>query len=170
MKVHLCCGTALRKGWTNVDIGDFGQDVVVDLREPWHFLEDNAVSHIYCKDGFEHQESVEHFLAECARVLKPGGILELWVPHFKNPSAYRLTHRHFFSWSYFDVFPEAHDTVQQLKVVSNRIFVGRKNVRLWYPVHLLANISPKWWERILYASNIEVILEKTVYDRVREND
>ncbi len=159
-RVHLCCGTAVRKGWINVDIIDFGQEVIANLNEKWEFLEDDAVELIVCKDGFEHQKSVEHFLAESERVLKPGGTLEIWVPHFKNPSAYRVTHRHLLSWSYFDAYPEPHDATQQLRVISNRLFIGRKNTILLRPFHFVANTSPKWWERLFYVSNIEVVFQK----------
>jgi hypothetical protein len=50
-------------------------------------------------------DSVEHFLIESERSLKLGGKLHVNVPHFKNPSAYRLTHRHLFCWSYWSAFP-----------------------------------------------------------------
>jgi len=162
VKVHFCCGPFVRKGWINVDCIDFGQEVIADLQEPWHFLDSNSVDHIYCKDGLEHQDSVEHFLREAARVLRPGGTLEIWVPHFKNPSAYRVTHRHWFSWSYFDVYPEPHDAVQNLEVILNRIYIGRKDSAMWAPIHWLANLFPKWWERILYVSNVQVVFRKTV--------
>ena len=160
MNVHLCCGTILRKGWLNVDVLDCGQEVVADLSARWDFLNDNSVESIYCKDGFEHQVSVEHFLAESSRVLRPGGILEIWVPHFKNPSAYRVTHRHRFSWSYFNVYPEPHDRVQDLRVASNKIYVGHKGSLFWRPIHYFINLLPRWWERLCYVSNVEVVFEK----------
>jgi hypothetical protein len=28
-------------------------------------------------------------------------------------------------------------------------------------LHFLANISPKWWERLFYVSNVEVKLKKS---------
>ena len=159
-RLHLCCGPCLLKGWVNVDAGHFGQEVTADLNRRWDFADDTSVSYILCKDGLEHQDSVEHFLSEAARVLRPRGMLEVWIPHYKNPSAYRLTHRHWFSWSYFDVYPEAHDLVQNLRVVSIKLFIGRKNSRVWYPVHCLINRAPKWWERLCYVSNIEVVFRK----------
>jgi predicted SAM-dependent methyltransferase len=148
------------KDWTNVDINDFGQGVVADIEKRWDFADDGVVSEIYCKDGFEHVESAEHFLSEAARVLHVGGTLRIWVPHYKNPSAYRMTHRRLLSWSYFDAFPEPHDVVQNLKVVSNKLYIGRKESRLWAAPHAFINFIPKWWERIGYVSNIEVVFEK----------
>jgi predicted SAM-dependent methyltransferase len=161
MKLHLCCGPIdHRKNWVNVDAFDFGQDVVADLNAPWSFAQPGTVEEIVCNDGFEHVTSAEHFLAESARALKPGGTLSIWVPHFKNPSAYRLTHRLLLSWSFFDAYPEPHDHTQSLKVVSNRIYIGHKESAVFAPVHWLANLIPKWWERLLYVSNIQVVMQK----------
>jgi ubiquinone/menaquinone biosynthesis C-methylase UbiE len=143
-----------------VDQGDFGQQVKADLNQRWTFVRDGTVSQIVCKDGFEHVASAEHFLEQCSRVLKRGGTVELWVPHYKNPSAYRLTHVRLISWSYFAVYPEAHDRTRDLKVISNQIFVGRETSYLWKPFHLFVNLFPKWFERIFYVSNVKVVLQK----------
>ena len=62
--------------------------------------------------------------------------------------------------SYFDAFPEPHDVVQNLCVISNRIYIGHKESAAWWGVHALINLIPKWWERIGYVSNIEVVFEK----------
>ena len=161
LRVHLCCGPKnIRKDWINVDAVDFGQEVVADLGNAWTFLEDGSVDYIFCKDGLEHQASIEHFLGESARLLKPGGILEVWVPHFKNPSAYRVTHKHWMSWSYFSVYPEPHDAVKSLKPVSVRLIIGRRDASLWKLVHHVINWFPAWWERFLYVSNIHARFEK----------
>jgi predicted SAM-dependent methyltransferase len=150
----------MMKGWVNVDAYDFGQQVVANLDKRWDFAEDGAVSEIYCKDGFEHVESAEHFLSEAARLLRVGGTLTIWVPHFKNPSAYRMTHKRVLSWSYFHGFPEPHDAVQKLRVISNKIYISHKGSKSWKIVHALINLVPKWWERIGYVSNIEVVFER----------
>ncbi len=160
MKIHLCCGQNIIKGWINVDFFDFGQEIVANLNEKWDFAKENSVDHIYCKDGFEHLDSGEHFLYESARLLKLGGTLQIWVPHFKNPSAYRLTHKRLLSWSFFDVFPEPHDGVQHLLVVSNKIYIGHKENSIWKPIHYIINKIPLMWERLFYVSNIEVVLKK----------
>ena len=97
------------------------------LGKAWNFAPADSAEYIVCKDGFEHMESPSHFLAEAARLLAPGGCLELWVPHYRNPSAYRLTHRTYYSWSLFDAFPEPRDAVQNLRVIHNRIYIGRKH-------------------------------------------
>lgn len=160
LNVHLCCGKVLKPGFLNVDSIDFGQEVTTDLDKKWSFLKDNSVDYMLIDNGLEHLDSVEFFLAECSRALKKGGRVEIIVPHYRSPSAYRLTHRHYFSWSYFNVFPEAHDTVQNLKVVSNKLIVERR----FFPLTLLnffANLLPGLWERHCYCSGIDIIIEKT---------
>jgi predicted SAM-dependent methyltransferase len=141
-------------------MGDFGQEIKADLNQPWTFAEDGTVSQIACKDGFEHVASAEHFLAEAARILEPGGTLDIWVPHYKNPSAYRLTHVRLCAWSYFDAFPEPHDRTQSLKVVLNELYIGQETSKVWAPLHWLINRFPKWWERLFYASNVRVTFQK----------
>lgn len=159
MKVHLCCGLDNFPGWLNVDAINFGFNTVADLGKEWTFAEPGTVDYILCKDGFEHMDSPEHFLAQAAKVLKPGGVLELWVPHYKNPSAYRITHKTYYSWNLFSVYPEPHDKVK-LKVISNRLYIGRKESAVFAPLHWLINLCPKWWERLFYASNVEVCLQR----------
>jgi predicted SAM-dependent methyltransferase len=157
VKLHLCCGLDYRQGFVNVDDLEGGpQDVRANLNRPWTFAADSSVSHILIKDGLEHLDSIEAFLTEAARVLVPGGTLEIQVPHFRAPSAYRLTHRHLFSWSYFDVFPEPHDSVRNFRVIQNELVVERKLPLL----NKLANLAPKFWERLLYVSGLRVVLEK----------
>lgn len=160
-KVHLCCGPVLHlPGWINVDAVNFGQEVVADLNKPWDFVPEGSVSEIRCDDGFEHVLDGNHFLKEAARILKPGGTLQIWVPHYKNPSAYRVTHLRICSWSMFNAYPEPHDVTQALRIKSNRLYIGWKASRLWAPIHALINLFPKWWERFFYASNIEVVFER----------
>jgi hypothetical protein len=52
--------------------------------------------------------------------------------------------------------------VQNLKVVYKRIYIGRKDSAIFGPLYFLANVSPKWWERLFYVSNVEVKLKKTL--------
>jgi SAM-dependent methyltransferase len=161
IKLHLCCGLDYRQGFVNVDDLEGGpQDVRANLNQPWSFAADASASYILIKDGLEHLNSIEDFLAEAARVLVPGGTLEIMVPHFRSPSAYRLTHLHFFSWSYFDVFPEPHDRVRNFRVIKNELIVERKLPFL----NKIANFAPKFWERALYVSGLRVVLEKLAGD------
>jgi predicted SAM-dependent methyltransferase len=160
VRLHLCCGRLhfREPGWINVDAVALGQDVIADLGQPWAFVAPGSVDLIYCKDGLEHQGSVPFFMAEASRVLKPGGRLEIWVPHYKNPGAYRMTHTHLFSYGYWAAYPEPHDATKDLRVIVNEIVVWRA---AWMaPINWIANRIPHVWERLAYTANIHVILEK----------
>lgn len=82
-KLNLGCGTDQREGdeWLNVDaVPECNPDVVVDLTDrPWPF-EPNSAEYILASHVFEHFEDTEEVLRECARVLEPGGELEIRLP------------------------------------------------------------------------------------------
>lgn len=159
VSIHLCCGPKKKEGWINVDREDFGQEIVADINKKWTFAKPGSVDHILIEDGLEHLDSVEDFLENAERVLKKGGTLEIKVPHFKNPSAYRVTHKHYFSYSLFHTFPELHDKIKNLRMKSAKLIVDNR-----FPLSVLnvpANLVPNLWERLSYVSGLHVILEKT---------
>lgn len=82
-KLNLGCGTDQREGdeWLNVDlVAECDPDLVVDLdAHTWPFV-DNSAEHIFAAHVFEHLSDVERGLRECARILQPGGTLELRLP------------------------------------------------------------------------------------------
>jgi hypothetical protein len=48
-------------------------------------------------------------------------------------------------------------------VKSNRLFIGRRDSVIAKPFHALINLFPKWWERLAYVSNVEVVLERVAH-------
>lgn len=109
MKLNLGCGSQLPSGWTNVDYAlgariariplfralnkkirlfrmDWDDAIVLhDLTRtfPWP---DNSVDVVYSSHTLEHmsREQGRAFLAECHRVLKPGGIIRIVVPDLSS--------------------------------------------------------------------------------------
>lgn len=79
-QLHLGCGFRMLPGWVNVDF-ILGADVILDLRQPLP-LRDASVDYIYAEDFIEHLGFLngKSLLTECARVLKPGGVLRLATP------------------------------------------------------------------------------------------
>lgn len=97
-KLHLGCGDNIKPDARNVDaVGLEGVDEVVDLNEyPWPW-EDNRWRYILAEHVFEHLDSVEQALRECARVLEPGGRLEVVWPMGMNERA-DPDHKHTWVW------------------------------------------------------------------------
>jgi predicted SAM-dependent methyltransferase len=81
-KLQLGSGSQPKAGWVNVDL--FAPaDLSLDLREDLPFPE-SSVAFIYSEHVFEHlsyPRDAKHLLRECFRVLRPGGVLSLVVPH-----------------------------------------------------------------------------------------
>lgn len=84
--LNLGCGAHYRDGWTNVDISSTGPGVVAhDLRRPLPFSDDSfdLVYHSHVLEHFQRDQAPV-FLAECLRVLRPGGLLRVVVPDLEQ--------------------------------------------------------------------------------------
>lgn len=76
LKLHIASGPARKAGWINVD-GAADADVRLDLRKPLPFASE-SVALIFTEhflDHLQYPDVVGRFLAECHRVLEPGGRL-----------------------------------------------------------------------------------------------
>lgn len=102
-KLNLACGRDIRprsEGWTNMDVTPLpGVDVVHNaLTLPWPF-KDNAFGHVLVSHYLEHIPHDLHngrhtdgflqVLEEIQRVLRPGGTLEVFVPHWESDWTWR---------------------------------------------------------------------------------
>lgn len=97
--LNLGCGFKKKIGFTNVDAFDIcAPDQLHDLNMfpyPWP---DNSVDGIEMFHILEHLDDWWQVILECARILKPGGYLDIRVPDESSASAltYR-DHNHVFS-------------------------------------------------------------------------
>lgn len=86
LKLHLGCGSKVKEGWVNVDMRS-SADVRLDLSRRLPFGS-GSVAIVYSEHFLEHidyPESAYRFLAECFRVLKPGGVFSVGVPDTEWP-------------------------------------------------------------------------------------
>lgn len=87
-------------------------DVVWDINDiPWPF-EDGRFIRVNAFHIIEHLTDYWPVISECARVLEPGGILEIHVPHASSDSAltYRDHYRMIGSNSFHGIQDTAHGT------------------------------------------------------------
>jgi predicted SAM-dependent methyltransferase len=96
-KINLACGNVYINGdqWINLDYNPRDSSVhQADLLGKLP-LKDNNADLVYCSHFLEHipRKLVTSFLAECYRVLEPGGIIRLVLPDLENMCRNYLLYR-----------------------------------------------------------------------------
>ncbi len=82
-KVHIGCGANVLPNWDNLDMEATGATKWC-CPDPLPYA-DNSVDAIYSQHFWEHVplDQGEFLLRECARVLKPGGVIRISTPDLK---------------------------------------------------------------------------------------
>jgi len=133
-------------GYVNVDVNPKAPNVTIvhDLDVyPWPF-EDNAVSEIVMSQCLEHIADHNRAMKEIHRILKPGGVAKISVPHFTWQYAYiDPTHKHFFAYGTFFYYAKNCGYFDfQFSKCSVKI-VFSKTLSLWnYLIEPFANRFP----------------------------
>jgi len=111
LRLNLGCGNKPRADFYGVDQLDLpGVDIVAHLNQPFTALPDNSVEAIYSRHTLEHVVNLLPLMRELHRVVRPGGQIEIIVPHFSNPYGFSdPTHVRFFGLYSFFYFSEECD-------------------------------------------------------------
>ena len=86
LRLHFGCGPNYKQGWVNIDLSP-NADLQLDLREPIPLCSASAEI-AYSEHFFEHLKyptDALGFLAECHRLLRPGGTFSIGVPDTRWP-------------------------------------------------------------------------------------
>jgi len=105
--LNIGCGPIKMEGVVNLDNNpDVEPDVLHDLEVTPLPFEDESVHGIIASHVLEHIRNLPELLKELHRILVPGGVLDISVPHYLSPDAWGdLTHvRAFSEQSFFPVF------------------------------------------------------------------
>jgi SAM-dependent methyltransferase len=90
--------------WINADIGRApGIDVSFDFNQRFPF-DDSEFEYIWASHIFEHLTNFPGAVKECARVLKKGGLLEVYAPYGVGYHSYDPFHVRYFFENAFDYF------------------------------------------------------------------
>jgi predicted SAM-dependent methyltransferase len=85
IKLHLGCGPYILEGWKNIDLMPGPGGIALDIRQGLQ-EENESVDYIFSEHFIEHLKQKEgiYFLADCYRVLKPGGVIRISTPSLKS--------------------------------------------------------------------------------------
>lgn len=86
MKLSIGAGARRIEGWTHLDIDPALQpDILADITRPLP-LEDASVDCIFCEEVLTQiaPAACVDFLGECARVLRPGGVVRVLMPSLER--------------------------------------------------------------------------------------
>jgi ubiquinone/menaquinone biosynthesis C-methylase UbiE len=142
--LELGCGRRKRyAGSIGIDAIDYGSvDIVADAFEALGEFPDASVDFITSSHFIEHVTDLGRFVDEMARVVKPGGRIEVVVPHFTHPYfSSDPTHTHRFGLYTFSYFAE--DAIMQRRVPD---YVRRRTLRL-QGVDLFFKSTPPFYVR-----------------------
>jgi predicted SAM-dependent methyltransferase len=105
--INLGCGNLYKDKWCNVDIGNCKKDLDHNLEVfPWP-IPSNVAVHLYASHIIEHikKENIIPFMREAHRVLMPGGVIEIYSPHYTSKNAFAdFTHQIFVTEDTFSYF------------------------------------------------------------------
>lgn len=86
--------------WLNVDICP-PADLLADLTKDWPWR-DSSVEEVLALDVFEHLPDKRHTMNELYRVLKPGGLARIQVPHATDGDGGHCDPTHVSYWTTSD--------------------------------------------------------------------
>lgn len=163
-KLNLGCGRTLREEFTNIDIVDFGGNIVHDLNNTPYPFEDNTFDYILASHVLEHLNSFHKTVTELARILKPGGILEVYAPFFLNTKYFgEPDHKIPFSIRTFDNYEFLENRklrfYERWKLEDRTDYSGRAKYEVLEKKFNVSNFGVLRW------MNFFVNLEPVVYER-----
>lgn len=83
-KLNLGCGNKILENYINIDVVDYGGNIIHDLNKIPYPFEDNTFDEILASHILEHLNNFNQVINELYRIAKPGGIIKVFAPFFLN--------------------------------------------------------------------------------------
>jgi SAM-dependent methyltransferase len=167
LKIDLGSGGPGRHGSYGVDMRELpGVAIQADLNGLLTDLPDNSVGSLVTYHCLEHVAEFLQLMREIHRIVRPGGSIDIVVPHFSNPYGYSdPTHVRFFGlYSFYYFVPAEHQPKRKVpsfysdtRFDVKRIQINLQPRSLWTRLRhprlgtRVANSfhAQDWWERRL---------------------
>ncbi len=172
--LNLGCGKVRIPGSIGVDrvkIEDY-VDVVHDLDVLSYPFESDSVDEIHFYHVLEHLHDPLKKLEEIYRILKPGGILYMRVPHFSSMGAFTdLTHIRPFGYFSFDCLERDHYhhfyTIADFKIAEKEIkYLGLYPNGGVYEKYVHPNSCPLFARPFVKILNVLINMSPMFFERV----
>jgi len=97
IKLNVGCGTNYKAGYIGIDREKFNEhvDIVMNIESDRLPYDDSTVDEVYCAHVLEHLDRPELLIKEFYRVLKPGALLHIIVPHYSHPNSHQPMHKNY---------------------------------------------------------------------------
>jgi len=169
-KLNLGAGADAKQGYVNLDI-NAGKDidVVHDLNAFPYPFKDNEFDEILAYSILEHVDDLMKTMDELYRILKPGGKLDIIVPHYNGPIAWgNPTHVRTFTYESFLFFTKGFSQEKYSKHTFSHGKVALrfgKGIQVWnWVIEAFANLFPRVYENsflsVFPALGIRAVLTK----------
>ena len=157
MKLNLGCGNDIKAGFVNLDINPgHGVDVVHNLDKFPYPFKDDTFDEIRAYSILEHVADLMKTMSELHRILKPGGRLDIIVPHYNGPLAWgNPTHIRTFTYESFKFFVRGFSPEKYTDDLFSRSKITLrfgKGAQIWnHLIEPLANAFPSVYENTPFS-------------------
>ena len=155
-KINFGCGRDYREDWLNIDITEGEGEKWKGVKKPdmiirpeqtsFPSIKSSSVDYILVDNVFEHieQEQVGKLILEFYRMLKPKGILKIYVPHFKGILVKFLEHKKCYGINSFWYFDKYFKIKQKLYLLNRNRNAGFKSLLFINNLNFLFNFNNTW--------------------------
>jgi SAM-dependent methyltransferase len=155
VNLDLGCGRFKKAGaWIGVDALEApGVDIVGDVYEVLEALPAASVDRVHSSHFFEHVPDIPRLLTLIRRALKPGGRMDVIVPHFSNAYFYSdPTHRTAFGLYSMSYLVDDHLLRRKVPSYARHEGLELVGVRLHFKSPLIINVPIRWFWQLVFNS------------------
>lgn len=172
--INLGCGKVKIPGSVGVDRVKIENyvDIVHDLNKTPYPFKPNSIDEIHFYHVLEHLKDPITKMEEIYRILKPGGILNIRVPHFSSMGAFTdLTHVRPFGYQSFDCFEvdnyQHFYTKAKFKIINKEIkYFGLYPNNGIYEKYVHKNQCPLLARPFVRLINFLIKISPTAFERI----